>query len=154
MVATGEFREDLLYRINTIHLHLPPLRERKGDITVLARMFLDRYAAMYNKSGTTFSPAAERKMEAMPWYGNIRELQHSVEKAVILSDGKTITEHDISGNTAPKERPAEEAQTIDEMERRLIGKAIDDCDGNLSQVAHRLGVSRQTLYNKIKKYGL
>ena len=154
MVATGEFREDLLYRINTIHLRLPPLRERKGDITVLARMFLDRYAAMYNKSGTTFSPAAERKMEAMPWYGNIRELQHSVEKAVILSDGKTITEHDISGNTAPKERPAEEAQTIDEMERRLIGKAIDDCDGNLSQVAHRLGVSRQTLYNKIKKYGL
>ena len=154
MVARGEFREDLLYRINTIRLHLPPLRERKDDIVALARMFLDRYAAMYNKPGTAFTPAAERKMEALPWYGNIRELQHSVEKAVILSDGAVITEHDISGSTAPKDRPAAEPQTIDEMERRLIGKTIDDCGGNLSQVAQRLGVSRQTLYNKIKKYGL
>ena len=93
-------------------------------------------------------------MKAMPWYGNIRELQHAVEKAVILSDGTTVDEDGISGETPLREKPLEEVQTIDEMESRLIGKTIRDCGGNLSQVAAKLGVTRQTLYNKIKKYGL
>lgn len=154
MVARGEFREDLLYRINTIHLHLPPLRERSEDIPALARLFLGRYAAMYNKSEMDFSPAAEQKMKALPWFGNIRELQHAVEKAVILGDGTVIGEDDISGDTPVYGKPVEEVQTIDEMESRLIGKTIRDCGGNLSQVAAKLGVTRQTLYNKIKKYGL
>ena len=154
MVAEGSFREDLLFRINTICLHLPPLRQRREDITQLARMFLDRYAAMYNKPAMSFAPAAEAKMKALPWYGNIRELQHAVEKAVILSDGTTITADDIDGNPARGEKPIDEVQTIDEMESRLIAKTMRDCEGNLSQVAQRLGVSRQTLYNKIKKYGL
>lgn len=154
MVARGEFREDLLYRINTIHLHLPPLRERSEDIPALAGLFLSRYADMYNKPRMSFSPAAERKMKALPWYGNIRELQHAVEKAVILSDGTLIDEDGISGETPLREKPLEEVQTIDEMESRLIGKTIRDCGGNLSQVAAKLGVTRQTLYNKIKKYGL
>ena len=154
MVARGEFREDLLYRINTIHLHLPPLRERSEDIPALARLFLGRYAAMYNKPEMDFSSAAEQKMKAQPWFGNIRELQHAVEKAVILSDGTAIDEDGINGETPLREKPLEEVQTIDEMESRLIGKTIRDCGGNLSQVAAKLGVTRQTLYNKIKKYGL
>lgn len=154
MVAKGEFREDLLYRINTIHLHLPALRERREDIPALAHLFLDRYASMYNKPSMELTPAAEQKIKGMPWYGNIRELQHSIEKAVILSDGNTIDEQDISGNMSVAEKPMDGVQTISEMERRLIEKTICECDGNLSQVASRLGVSRQTLYNKIKKYGL
>ena len=154
MVASGEFREDLLYRINTIHLHLPPLRERRDEIPELARMFLARYSTMYNKPGMDFTPAAEQKMKALPWYGNIRELQHAVEKAVILGDGPAITEDDISGDPAPKVVRTDEPQTLDEMERRLIGKTMGECGGNLSQVAQKLGVTRQTLYNKIKKYGL
>ncbi len=154
MVAKGEFREDLLYRINTIHLHLPALRERREDIPALAHLFLDRYASMYNKPSMELTPAAEQKIKGMPWYGNIRELQHSIEKAVILSDGNTIDEQDISGNMSVAEKPMDGVQTISEMERRLIEKTIRECDGNLSQVASRLGVSRQTLYNKIKKYGL
>ena len=154
MVACGEFREDLLYRINTIHLHLPPLRERRDEIPELAKIFLARYSTMYNKPGMDFTPAAEQKMKALPWYGNIRELQHAVEKAVILGDGPAITEDDISGDPAPKVVRTDEPQTLDEMERRLIGKTMGECGGNLSQVAQKLGVTRQTLYNKIKKYGL
>lgn len=154
MVAKGEFREDLLYRINTIHLHLPALRERREDIPALAHLFLDRYASMYNKPSMGLTPAAEQKIKGMPWYGNIRELQHSIEKAVILNDGNTIDEQDISGNMPMAEKNMDGVQTISEMERRLIEKTIRECDGNLSQVASRLGVSRQTLYNKIKKYGL
>ena len=154
MVAEGGFREDLLYRINTIHLHLPALRERREDIPALARLFLDRYAAMYNKSVMELTPAAEQKIKDMPWYGNIRELQHAIEKAVILGDGREISEQDISSSASVAGKPMDGVQTIDEMECRLIEKTIRECDGNLSQVAARLGVSRQTLYHKIKKYGL
>lgn len=154
MVKEGRFREDLLYRINTIHLHLPPLRERKGDVAALARIFLGRYANMYNKPEMKFSAEAEEKINSLPWYGNIRELQHAVEKAVILSSGSVIDASDIDGQDAQKAKPMEEVQTLDEMEQRLIEKTIHDCDGNLSQVAFKLGITRQTLYNKIKRYGL
>ncbi|MCI6161053.1 MAG: sigma-54 dependent transcriptional regulator [Prevotellaceae bacterium] len=154
MVGQGEFREDLFYRINTIRLHLPSLRERKGDIVSLANIFLKRYAGMYNKPDMVFSAEAESKINALPWYGNVRELQHSIEKAVILNSGHTIGEDDIDGEVAPKEKALEEVQTLDEMERRLIERTIHDCDGNLTQVAVLLGISRQTLYNKIKRYGL
>ena len=154
MVTNGEFREDLLYRVNTIHLHLPPLRERKEDITALAGIFLKRYATMYNKPETKFSAGAMTKLEEQPWYGNIRELQHAMEKAVILCSGATIAEDDIESGPARQEKPIEDVRTLDEMERRLIEKTIRECDGNLSQVAFRLGISRQTLYNKIKRYGL
>ncbi|MCI6618604.1 MAG: sigma-54 dependent transcriptional regulator [Prevotella sp.] len=154
MVREGTFREDLLYRINTIHLHLPALRERPGDAIRLARIFLDRYAGIYNKTDMHFSTDAEQKIGAMPWYGNIRELQHAVEKAVILSDGLTIRPDDIDGDMQVRPKPLEAVQTLDEMEQQLIAKTIRDCDGNLSQVASTLGISRQTLYNKIKRYGL
>ena len=155
MVSDGEFREDLLYRINTIHLELPALRQRKADIVPLANRFLHQYADLYNKVNIRFSEEAEKKLTSLPWYGNIRELQHAVEKAVILADGGIITAEDIDGgNPTRKEKPLEEVQTLDEMESRMIEKTIKECEGNLSVVAARLGISRQTLYNKIKRYGL
>ena len=155
MVSNGEFREDLLYRINTIHLELPALRQRKEDIVPLAHRFLRQYGDLYNKVNIQLSPEAADKITNLPWYGNIRELQHAIEKAVILCDGNTISADDIDGNVSiSKEKPLEEVQTLDEMERRMIEKAIKDCEGNLSVVAARLGISRQTLYNKIKRYGL
>lgn len=154
MVAQDTFREDLLYRINTIRLHLPPLRERRGDIVPLARMFLNRYTGIYNKQSLSFKAEAERKLTELPWYGNIREMQHSIEKAVIMADGATIGADDIECDLHNKSKPAAQVQTLDDMERDMIGKAINDCKGNLSETAMRLGISRQTLYNKIKRYGL
>ena len=155
MVNDGEFREDLLYRINTIHLELPALRQRKADIVPLANRFLRQYGDMYNKTNLRFSDEAERKLISLPWYGNIRELQHAIEKAVILSDGGMISAEDIDGgNQTRREKPLEEVQTLDEMESRMIEKTIKECEGNLSVVAARLGISRQTLYNKIKRYGI
>ena len=155
MVNDGEFREDLLYRINTIHLELPALRQRKSDIVPLAERFLRQYGDLYNKVNLRFSEEAEKKLTNLPWYGNIRELQHAIEKAVILSDGGKISAEDIDGrNQTKREKPLEEVQTLDEMESRMIEKTIRECEGNLSVVAARLGISRQTLYNKIKRYGL
>ena len=155
MVNDGEFREDLLYRINTIHLVLPALRQRKADIVPLANRFLRQYGDIYNKTNLRFSDEAEKKLTSLPWYGNIRELQHAIEKAVILSDGGMISAEDIDGgNQTRREKPLEEVQTLDEMESRMIEKTIKECEGNLSVVAARLGISRQTLYNKIKRYGL
>lgn len=155
MVNDGEFREDLLYRINTIHLKLPALRQRKADIVPLANRFLRQYGDIYNKTNLRFSYEAEKKLTSLPWYGNIRELQHAIEKAVILSDGGMISAEDIDGgNQTRREKPLEEVQTLDEMESRMIKKTIKECEGNLSVVAARLGISRQTLYNKIKRYGL
>lgn len=155
MVNDGEFREDLLYRINTIHLELPALRQRKSDIVPLAERFLHQYGDLYNKLNLRFSEEAEKKLTSLPWYGNIRELQHAIEKAVILSDGRMISAEDIDGgNQQKREKPLEEVQTLDEMESRMIEKTIRECEGNLSVVAARLGISRQTLYNKIKRYGI
>ena len=155
MVNDGEFREDLLYRINTIHLELPALRQRKADIVPLANRFLRQYGNIYNKVRIRFSEEAEQKLTSLPWYGNIRELQHAIEKAVILSEGGMIAAEDIDGgNQTRREKPLEEVQTLDEMESRMIEKTIKECEGNLSVVAARLGISRQTLYNKIKRYGI
>lgn len=155
MVSDGDFREDLLYRINTIHLELPALRQRTADIVPLSNRFLRQYGDMYNKTNLRFSEEAERKLISLPWYGNIRELQHAIEKAVILSDGGMINAEDIDGgNQTRREKPLEEVQTLDEMECRMIEKTLKECEGNMSVVAARLGISRQTLYNKIKRYGI
>lgn len=156
MVARHEFREDLLYRINTIHLHLPPLRERKGDIGDLARLFLDRYAAMYNRQGLRLSDEAAEQIERMPWHGNIRELQHAMERAVILTDGTTVESLtvDPSLTSGPSPTAGGDDLTLDDIEKDAITKAIRQFRGNLSLVAQQLGISRQTLYNKIRKYGI
>lgn len=154
MVAEGTFREDLLYRINTIHIDLPPLRARREDIVPLARLFLERYAAKYQKSIGGFSADAEREMTAYPWAGNIRELQHTVEKAVILSDGDQIDPSTLLLRPAPGAQAQAPISTLEEMERTMIAQAMSQLGGNLSAVAQQLGITRQTLYNKIKRYGL
>lgn len=162
MVRNGEFREDLLYRINTIHLHIPALRERKEDILPLAKRFLEQYARQYGRQVQAFSPEAARRLLEHPWYGNIRELQHTVEKAVILSDSDELRGDMLQlASTASGPEPVAgnaEAEvpfhTLDEMERSMVKRAIDQCEGNLSQAAAMLGITRQTLYNKMKRYGL
>ena len=154
-VVQGKFREDLLYRINTIHLEIPPLRERKEDIVPLAELFIERFAKQYDKGPLTLSEAAQRKLKEHPWYGNIRELEHAIEKAVIISEGVVI--HDLSFHFPKKSlSPAQESamETLEDMELVMIRKAIDKHGGNLSAVAAQLGITRQTLYNKMKKYGL
>ena len=154
-VAQGKFREDLLYRINTIHLEIPPLRERKEDIIPLAELFVERFAKQYDKGTLTLSEAAQQKLKEHPWYGNIRELEHAIEKAVIISEGVVI--HDPSFHFPKKSlSPAQESamETLDDMELVMIRKAIEKHEGNLSAVASQLGITRQTLYNKMKKHGL
>lgn len=154
MVADGAFREDLLYRINTIHIDLPPLRQRREDIRPLAEAFLKRYAAKYNKPIGGFDDAAAREMTEYPWAGNIRELMHTVEKAVIMCDGGRITPSTLLLRPAQAEVPPPSFSTLDEMERTMIQQAVARWGGNLTEVARQLGITRQTLYNKIKRYGL
>ena len=154
MVAEGRFREDLLYRINTIHIDLPPLRQRREDILPLAEAFLRRYAAKYGKAIERFDEQARSAMEAYPWAGNIRELQHTVEKAVILGDGRAITPEMLLLRPAQPQPAAAGITTLDEMERSMIAQAMSRCNGNMTEVARQLGITRQTLYNKIKRYGL
>lgn len=153
MVRKEEFREDLLYRINTIHLHIPPLRERPEDIVPLCTIFLAKYAHLYGKSPFKLTSDAEKKLKNHPWYGNIRELQHTIEKTVIISESGTLYENDFS-LPQKKEVPMKDATTLEEMEYTMIRKAMDKYGGNLSMVASQLGISRQTLYNKIKRYEL
>ena len=156
MVAEGSFREDLLYRINTIHIDLPPLRQRREDILPLSRKFLERYTAKYQKPITGFDAAAEHELVEHAWPGNIRELQHAVEKAVILSDGGPITPETLllrPAAAAVQTADPREA-TLEQMERTMIAQAMVRHSGNLSAVAQQLGITRQTLYNKIKRYGL
>ena len=151
-VGKGEFRQDLLFRINTIQIHIPPLRSRKEDIVPLAERFIEHYGKKYNKVGLLLQGEAADKLIAHSWEGNIRELQNAIEKAVIMCDGDMIAPDHIELHAAT--RPVTEAQTLEEMERQLIANTIDQCGGNLSQVAQQLDITRQTLYNKIKRYGL
>jgi DNA-binding NtrC family response regulator len=153
MVNTNLFRQDLLYRINTIHLELPPLRNRDGDIELLANYFLKHYGNKYGKNNLKISIQALDKLNKYQWYGNIRELQHSIEKAVILCDGNNITPNDFffSSNTDLQDI---EPETIEEMEKKMILFAMKKNDQNLSAAALQLGITRQTLYNKLKKYDL
>lgn len=153
MVENGTFREDLLYRINTIHIDIPPLRERKEDILPFAEMFLREYASKYNKKITSFDEDARKELPEYPWHGNIRELQHAIEKAVIMGEEDSITADTLMLKTNRKKTSHQEIfSTLEEMERKMIETAIASHNGNMSAVAEQLGVTRQTLYNKIKKY--
>ena len=155
MVLKGRFREDLLYRINTIHIEIPPLRDRKEDIIPLAERFIDRFCKQYDKGNIILSSSAKDKLREHPWYGNIRELEHAIEKAVIINeDGILNNEHFHFPRNAGTP-PAEAAvSTLEEMELQMIQRAMEKCNGNLSAVAAQLGITRQTLYNKMKKFGL
>ena len=153
-VSEGLFREDLLYRINTIQIEVPPLRDRVDDIPVLAYHFIRSYCDKYNKPGKKISTQALEKLSNYQWPGNIRELQHSIEKAVILSDSLVLGPSDFSFNMASKGVPGNNNTTLEEMEKKLIAESIKRHDNNLSIVASKLGITRQTLYNKLKKYDL
>lgn len=153
MVDKGEFRQDLLYRINTIHINLPPLRKRAVDIVPLAGIFLKHYCEKYGKDLLEISQEAAAKLTAHTFEGNIRELQNIMEKAVIMCDkGEILPEHLQIHVSQGRVRGV--ASTLEDMERTAIVEAIESCGGNLSMVAQRLGITRQTLYNKIKRYGL
>ena len=155
MVAEQTFRQDLFYRINTIALHLPPLRERAADIVPLAEMFLSRYASAYGRPVPALTPDAAQKLTAYPWPGNIRQLQHTMERTLILTDGTEICAAHLQLPTASAVAPSVQGvQTLEDVERETIARAVAECEGNMSAVAQRLGITRQTLYNKIKKYGI
>ena len=153
MVAQGKFREDLLYRINTVHIAMPPLRERKEDIIPLADFFLEKYIDKYRKPPIDFSAEAREKLAFYSFPGNVRELQHAIEKAVILCDGKQLQAHDFLFYAVDHE-PEINDISLDEMEYRMIQNALTKHNGNLSAAASQLKITRQTLYNKMKKYGL
>jgi DNA-binding NtrC family response regulator len=153
-VADGKFREDLLFRLNTIEIRLPPLRERRDDIAPLATHFLARHAARYGKKLSGFDASAMRMLLDHAWPGNIRELDHAVERAVLMSTGTSIRPADLvlkSGGSGPSRI---EELTLEEVEKTLIQKALSRYDGNVSQAAKALGLSRSALYRRIATYGL
>ena len=154
MVQKGDFREDLLYRINTIHVEIPPLRERPEDIVPLTEIFLSKYTKIYGITAMCLSLDAKEKLKAQPWFGNIRELEHTIEKAVIIAERSVLDGNDFDFPRAKKKPVTKEATTLEEMEYNMIKNAMDKYSGNLSLVASQLGISRQTLYNKIKRYEL
>ncbi len=154
MVEEGTFREDLLYRINTIRLKLPPLRERRADILPLANRFMRHFASVYNRNVAGFGSDAEEALLECRWPGNIRELRHTVEKAVIICDSDTIGRADLQIAPSRKRQHSEASGTLEDMERSMIEQALEKYGSNLSLVASKLGVSRQTLYNKMKRYGI
>jgi DNA-binding NtrC family response regulator len=154
MVEEGSFRMDLLYRINTIQVELPPLRDRADDVLLLASWFLQLYSMRYNKPGMRLNASAERALKQWSWPGNVRELQHSMERAVILAEGKLLSEEAFRFNPPTVSQFASFDGSLEEVELRLIAYALKKNGGNISAVASQLGISRQTLYNKMKKHGL
>lgn len=155
MVEKGTFREDLLYRINTIHLEIPPLRKRGKDILILADFFLNKYSQKYHKPYLSLTPETQQRLLEYPWPGNVRELQHTLEKAVIMSDGPCLSPEDLFfKSSSPSTSISSSIQTLEDMEKDMIKKAIARHESNISAIAAQLGITRQTLYNKMKKFGL
>ena len=150
----GNFREDLLFRINTVEIHLPALRDRREDIPLLAQHFLGRNRTRYRKQTIGFSPAALQQMMQYAWPGNVRELEHTVERAVLLCRSDEIEPADLSIAAARGSTQSFENMSIDEVEALLVRKVLRRCEGNISQAAESLGLSRSALYRRIEKYGL
>ncbi|MBK8703355.1 MAG: sigma-54-dependent Fis family transcriptional regulator [Saprospiraceae bacterium] len=157
MVAEKAFRQDLLYRINTVEIHLPPLRDRTGDIELLSRHFLQELAAKYKKPGLSIQSAAIEKLKTHNWPGNVRELQHAIERAIILTDDSTLTPDDF---LLQRETPRKTASTTEETlnleaaEQEVIRKALRRHNGNVSKAAEELGLSRGALYRRMEKFGM
>lgn len=151
MVTEGLFREDLLYRINTIQIEMPPLRERGTDIVNLAEFFLGKYTLKYNKRELKLNRQAVDKLVNYSWPGNIRELQNTIEKAVILSDGSVIKPDDLYLKAPSGIKSPDSFATLEETELQMIRMAIEQNNGNLTAAAEQLGITRQTLYNKLKR---
>lgn len=153
-VASGEFRQDLLYRINTISITIPPLREREGDILLLAAFFLATFREKYRKPELRFSGKANDVMLEYSWPGNVRELKHSVEKAVILCESNVIDLDDLALSISGKPVSRKGTKTLEDIEKDAMLNALKSHGGNIVHAARALGITRQTLYNKMKKYGI
>ena len=155
MVDEGSFRQDLLYRINTIEIHIPPLRERGNDIILLAEYFLDRYARKYKKEMRGLTREAKNKLLKYTWPGNVRELQHTMERVVILGDGSLLKPENFQFHVTPKQKKEEEiVLNLEQLERQTIEKAMKLSEGNISRAADYLGITRFALYRKLEKLGL
>ena len=153
-VAEGAFREDLLYRLNTVEIALPPLRDRKEDVPILARHFLARHVEKYDKRLGGFDAGATEALVRHSWPGNVRELEHAVERSVLMAHGPLITVEDLGLRGRTGGGAGMEEMTLESAERILIEKALERCDGNVSQAADELGLSRSALYRRLQRYGL
>lgn len=156
MVDKGEFRQDLLYRINTVEIHIPPLRERTGDILVLAEHFTKIYGKKYKKKIKKVSPQALKKLNTYSWPGNVRELQHAIERAVIMSDKSTLDEDDfiLSSNRKKNSDMEFDTYNLDDIERKIITKVLKQNQGNITKAAKDLGLTRTSLYRRMEKHEL
>lgn len=154
LIAEGRFREDLFYRLNTITVDVPPLRERGPDIELFANHFLQVYREKYHKGELKISKEALKAISAYQWPGNVRELQHCMERAVIMADREVIDTQHLALRQAGSDIPAAAFQTLEEMEKQMIATSLEKEGGKIKVVAERLGITRQTLYNKIRKYGI
>ncbi|MBN2524513.1 MAG: sigma-54-dependent Fis family transcriptional regulator [Bacteroidales bacterium] len=156
MVNEGSFRQDLLYRINTVEIHLPPLRERTGDIALLSEHFLKTYTKKYKKAISKISQAAMNKLNHYGWPGNVRELQHALERAVIMCESNTLEQDDFffSNSKKKQEDVALETYNLDDVERKIIVKVLKQNQGNITQAAKELGLTRTSLYRRMEKYDL
>lgn len=160
-VARGLFRKDLMFRLNTVELRLPPLRERGEDVALLAQSFLVRFGARYQREGLRFAPSALRALQHYDWPGNVRELSHVIERAALMADATQIDEdalnlkppapHDISGAAA---LAASESLTVEQAEERMVRQALERTGGNIQRAAAQLGLSRPSLYRRLQKYGI
>jgi len=155
MVRDGTFRQDLLYRINTVEIHVPPLCERVEDIPLLSHHFLKYYAKKYHKSVLRISDEAMNRLKRYAWPGNIRELQHAIERAVIMTDSDTLQESDfLFGRSGSSQTAHNDTLNLDEVEKTAISKALQLHNGNISKAAEELGLTRASLYRRMEKYGL
>lgn len=159
MIATNEFRQDLLYRLNTIEIHLPPLRERVEDIELLSKFYVQTYAKKYRKSVRQLSAEALSRLQKYAFPGNVRELQHMIERAVIMSESDTLETRDFSFSLQNKKTDSRpefslDAFNLEELEKAVIKKVIQKHDGNISQAARELGLTRASLYRRLEKHGL
>jgi DNA-binding NtrC family response regulator len=153
-VEAGRFRQDLLFRLNTIEIHVPPLRERREDIPLLAAQFLSQHARHYRKPVETFEPLAHDLLLEHPWPGNVRELDHAVERGVLMAAGKAVRAADLGLRSAQSATPRLEEMSLEEVECLLIRKALAKFSGNVSHAAQALGLSRSALYRRLQRYGL
>jgi len=154
MVEEGTFRQDLLYRINTVEIHVPPLSDRVEDIPLLAEHYLNHYAKKYHKTVTTIAPEAMDKLKRYAWPGNIRELQHAIERAVIMTDSSSLQETDFLFSRSLTRNTPSSTLNLDEVEKTAISKALQMHSGNISKAAEELGLTRASLYRRMEKYGL
>jgi DNA-binding NtrC family response regulator len=153
-VAAGKFREDLFFRLNTVEIHLPPLRERREDIPELVAHFLREFASRYHRPPGALSADAMQALMTYAWPGNVRELAHTIERATLLAEGDTIQARDLTFRSASDGAPRLDEMSLEDVERVLVTKALARFDGNVSAAAEALGLSRSALYRRLQRHGL